>query len=83
MGPFGTTIGGKFSLKMEPPANVNRLITLSEYPEISGQAYMGDSGKRLMVQSWDEALKLLEESHGDEAKVAVYPNSDIQYCGGE
>lgn len=83
MGPFGTTIGGKFSLKMKPPDHINRLITLSEYPEISGQAYMGDSGNRVLVQSWDEALELLQESYGEDARVAVYPNSDIQYCGGE
>lgn len=81
MGPFGKTISGKFSLRMPLPDNVKRLITLNEYPELSGQAYTGGSGNRVMVQSWEEALKLLKEDYGRNAKVAVYPNSDIQYTG--
>jgi nickel-dependent lactate racemase len=80
MGPFGESIGGKLSLKMKPPANVNRLIIFSEYPELSSRNYLEDTDKLRMVQDWKGVLKLLEEDHKSGAKVAVYPNSDIQYC---
>lgn len=79
MGPFGNSIGGQLSLQMKPPSNVNQLIIFSEYPELSSKNYLEDSDKVLLVYNWDEVLKLLQESHGSGARVAVYPNADIQY----
>jgi hypothetical protein len=61
------------------PRNVNRLIIFSEYPDLSSRNYLEDTGKVVMVNSWDKVLELLEKAHRPGAKVAVYPNSDIQY----
>jgi nickel-dependent lactate racemase len=80
MGPFGNTIGGKLRLKMKTPPNVNRLIIFSEYPELASRNYLEDTDKVVLMHNRDNVLKLLQESHGSGAKVAVYPNADIQYC---
>ncbi len=81
MGPFGNEIGGKLQLRMKPPANVNRLIIFSEYPELASRNYLEDTGRVVMMDKWAEVLKMLQERHGAGTKVAVYPNSDIQYGG--
>jgi len=83
MGPFGNSIGGKLRLKMKPPPNVNRLIIFSEYPEFSCKNYLEDADKLVLMHDWNDVLKLLQESHGSGARVAVYPNADIQYCVGK
>lgn len=80
MGSFGTTIGGKFNLQMKPPDSVKRLIVFSEFPEVSIKRSMGDSEKVMLTDDWDQVLKTLEESCGQVAEAAVYPNADIQYC---
>jgi nickel-dependent lactate racemase len=80
VGPFGNDIGGPLQLRMKAPSNVNRLIIFSEYPELSGKNYLEDTDKVVLVHKWDDVLKLLQENHRSGAKVAVYPNSDIQYC---
>jgi nickel-dependent lactate racemase len=82
MGPFGNEIGGLYQLRMEPPPNVKKLIVYSEYPERSCLNYMEDSDRVVMASKWSDVLGLLKERHGDSAKVAVYPNADIQYCAG-
>lgn len=80
MGPFGSDIGGKLQLKMKPPENVNRLIVFGEYPELASLNYLEDTGKVVMVDEWQEVIRLLEENHGPGTKVAIYPDADIQYC---
>jgi nickel-dependent lactate racemase len=82
MGPFGNTIAGQLRLQMKPPPNVNHLIIFSEYPEIASKGYLEDTDKVLMLSRWDDVLLALQEYHGSDARVAVYPNSDIQYCAG-
>ena len=82
MGPFGETIGGQLRLRMKPPPNVNRLILFSEYPELSSRNYFEDTGKVLLRHRWEDVLRLLQEQHGANARIAVYPNSDIQYSTG-
>jgi nickel-dependent lactate racemase len=79
MGPFGNTIGGKLRLQMKTPAHVNRLIIYSEYPELSSKNYLEDTDKVVLMHDWDDILKLLKKDHRSGAKVAVYPNADIQY----
>jgi lactate racemase len=79
MGPFGNTISGELSLQIKPPANVNRLIIFSEYPELSARNYLEDTDKIVLVNKWDDVTKLLQASHGPGTKVAVYPSADIQY----
>jgi len=79
MGPFGNSIGGQLRLQMKPPPNVNRLIIFSEYPELSSKNYLEDTDKVVLMHDWDDVLKLLQESRKSGARVAVYPNADIQY----
>jgi nickel-dependent lactate racemase len=80
MGPFGNTIGGKLALQMKVPANVNRLIIFNQYPELASRRYLEESERVIMLSDWDDVLKLLKQNHSGRAKVAVYPNADIQYC---
>ncbi len=82
MGPFGNSIGGQLRLQMKPPPNVNRLIIFSEYPEFSSKNYLEDTDRVALVHNWNDVLKLLQERHGSGARVAVYPNADIQYSAG-
>ena len=80
MGPFGNEIGGKLRLQMKPPENVKRLIIYSEYPEMAGRNYLQSTGKLAMMDNLDEVIAALQESYGTDARVAIYPNADIQYC---
>jgi len=80
MGPFGNTIGGRLRLQMKPPPNVNRLIVFSEYPELASMGYFEETDKVLMMHRWSDVLQVLQENHGSDARVAIYPNADIQYC---
>jgi nickel-dependent lactate racemase len=80
MGPFGNEIAGKLRLQMKVPENINRLIIFSEYPELASKKYLEETDRVILVDNWAEVMKLLEKSHGNKAKVAVYPDADIQYC---
>lgn len=80
MGPFGNEIGGKLRLQMAPPPNINRLIIYSEYPELAGRNYLQSTGKLAMMNDMNEVIATLRESYGNNARVAVYSNADIQYC---
>jgi lactate racemase len=79
MGPFGNTIGGQLRLRLKLPPHVNRVIIFSEYPELASKNFLEDTERVVMLDDWEEVLKLLRKSHGPRAKVAVYPNADIQY----
>ena len=63
------------------PAHFSRLIIFSEYPEMAGLRFFEDSPKVLMFTNWDALLQALEQVHGDQAAVAVYPSADIAYFG--
>ena len=85
-GPFGSFSWGSrprevidWTKMPPPPANqpVIRTIVLTEYPDLSTKPMF--SNVTHYVRTWEEVLEILEERHGAEAKVAVYPNSEIQY----
>ncbi len=80
MGPFGNTIAGRLQLQMKVPPHVNRLIIFNRYPELASRNYLEAAEKVIMMDNWDDVLTLLKQSHGNQAKVAVYPNADIQYA---
>ena len=79
MGPFGNEIGGALQLQMALPDNVNRLIIFSEYPELSSKKYLEATERVVLAHDWDEVVRMLRESYGDNAKAGIYPNADIQY----
>jgi len=80
MGSFGKTIGGNLRLQIGLPPYANHLIVYTEYPDIAGRGYFEESDKVLLMNHWDDVLQVLQQFHGDNTKVAVYPNADIQYC---
>jgi nickel-dependent lactate racemase len=82
MGPFGNSIAGQLRLQMQVPPHVNRLIIFSEYPELASRNYLEDTDKVVLIHNWDDVLAMLKQNYGSNAKVAVYPNADIQYCAG-
>ncbi len=45
----------------------------------SGGNWFDDDARITYCRRWDEVLKLLQETHGDGARVAIYPNAEIQY----
>ena len=79
VGPFGTTSKGLLGRPARIPEFVNRLIVYTEYPDLASRGWFGESDKLLFIHKWDEVLHVLQQSHGTDTKVAVYPNSEIQY----
>jgi len=77
---------GKYTSVANPvripvPPHINRLIVYTEYPEFTGLGYIEQSDKVMMLNNWDDVLRVLQEAHGDNATVAVYPSADIAYFG--
>jgi len=66
---------------LELPAHLNHLIRYNEYPEISSMRRFKPEDKVVAMSNWADVLELLKKSHGDRAKVVVYPSADIQYFG--
>jgi len=80
MGPFGNTIAGKLKLQKKIPPHVKRLIFFNEYPDLAARHYLEDTDRVVMVDKWDDVLKILKQDFTGQANAAVYPNADIQYC---
>ena len=80
LGPFGNTIWGPLRRERKIPQQVNRLIVYTEYPDLGSRAWFGTTDKTLFLHNWDDVLQILQEAHGKDAKVVVYPNAEIQYC---
>ncbi|MBA7612973.1 hypothetical protein ES703_20215 [subsurface metagenome] len=80
LGPFGETIWGPLRRERKTPPQVNRLIVYTEYPDLASRTWFGDPAKTLFLNKWDDVLKVLQEAHGKDAQVVVYPNAEIQYC---
>ena len=61
------------------PPNINRLIVFTEYPEANAKNWIAESDKVMVFYKWEDVLKVLQDAHGKDAEVAVYPNAEIQY----
>jgi len=79
MGPFGKTVQGMLPRQVVPQ-HINRLLIYTEYPDVKSKSWIQESDKILILNRWDEVLEVLQRAHGAEAKVAVYPSAEIQYC---
>lgn len=79
MGSFGKTIDGNLRLRVKIPRHINHLIVYTEYPEAVMRDYFPELDKVLFMPSWDDVLQALQEFHGANAEVTVFPNADIQY----
>jgi len=80
LGPFGNDWWGTLGRGGRVPPYVNRLIVYTEYPDLASRGWFGELDRVLFLHKWDDVLRVLQESHGADTKVAVYPNADIQYC---
>lgn len=81
-GWFGKTVGGRMPKMFQGTPSINRLIVYSEYPDIVSMQVFENSLNPILMSSWDDVLKALQEVHGDNATVAIYPNADIAYFEG-
>ncbi len=80
LGNFGKTITSEQKLVVKPPQHIDHVIIYSEYPDLAGRGYVEKSDKVLYANRWEDVLRILQQYHGAEAKVAVYPSAEIQYC---
>ena len=78
-GPWGRNIWGSQPLNITIPPNVNNLILFTEYPDINGMQWYKPEEKVCTINKWDDIILMLQKLHGDDARVAVYPNADILY----
>ena len=64
-----------------PPVapHIKNYIIYTEYPEAKMMERFVGNEKAFMTSDWTEVIERLKKSHGSDAKVAVYPNADIQY----
>ena len=77
---FGSRIGGRLWLpRTSLPPNVNRLIVLTRYPDVSGADWLAPPESVVWAKSWPEVRERLREWHGDSASVAVVPDATMQY----
>jgi lactate racemase len=79
-GPWGKKKHNTSQVQCSLPDRVKRLIIFNEYPDLTVLGYFAQPEKVVLLTNWDEVLELLEKSHQGKTSVAVYPNSDIQYC---
>jgi nickel-dependent lactate racemase len=79
-GRFGTDYGGqgwKPDVYVKKPWKMGRVICVSPSGLMKAdEHYYGEGSK--WVKTWKEALKLMEDTHGSQAKVALYPTASIQ-----
>ena len=79
MGTFGRTTAGALRVQAKMPRYVDHIIIYSDYPDVTGRGYFDESDKVLFMNHWDGVLGALQEFHGAEAEVAIYPSAEIQY----
>ena len=78
-GRFGTDFGGRGwrpDVYVKKPWKMDRVLAVSPHLMKADGPYYGEES--IWVGSWMEALKLLEEAHGPEAEVALYPCASMQ-----
>jgi nickel-dependent lactate racemase len=80
LGPWGNACLGPEGQQTHVPKKVKRLIIYSEYPDLAGRGWFPDSEKVMYSRQWSEVLKILEEDYPSSARVAVFPNAEIQYA---
>jgi len=78
-GRFGVDYGGpgwRPDVYIRKPWKMERVIVVSPHLMKTDEMYYGLGS--IWVKSWTDALKLLEETHGREAEVALYPCAAMQ-----
>jgi nickel-dependent lactate racemase len=78
-GRFGTDYGGPNwspDVYVKRPWKMERVFVVSPHMTKADEYYYGNGAK--WVKKWDEALRLLEETHGNDTEVALYPCGAMQ-----
>jgi nickel-dependent lactate racemase len=78
-GRFGTDYGGRGWTQdkyVKKPWKMDRIIVISPETLKADEWYYGVGA--MWVNSWTEALRLMEETHGPTAEVALYPYAAMQ-----
>ena len=78
-GRFGTDYGGrgwKPDVYVKMPWKMGRVICVSPQALRADEPYYGEGSK--WVKSWTEALRLLEDIHGTDARAVIYPTASMQ-----
>ncbi|MDP6127013.1 MAG: lactate racemase domain-containing protein [Dehalococcoidales bacterium] len=75
---FGKPVAGT---SHGPPLapHLDNFIIYNQYPEAEMMARHANNDKVMMTADWNKVIERLKKSNGTGAKVAVYPNADIQY----
>ncbi|MCX6003725.1 MAG: lactate racemase domain-containing protein [Chloroflexi bacterium] len=79
LGPWGKASFGPEHQTPRVPPNVKCVIVYNEYPDLAGRGWFSNSEKFVFTDKWSEVLKILEADYPSSAKVAVFPNAEIQY----
>lgn len=79
MGPFGANSFGPLHNPSRIPGFVKQLIIFSEYPDLASIGWYENREKIILARKWTDVLDILEKEYPESAKVAVFPNSEIQY----
>jgi len=76
-GEFGKNAGGRMHGRLPRVRPwVNRYIFWME-PDLGSRHWYGDTDKQFFVDSWQEVIDLLKETHGDGTKVAIIADGTI------
>ncbi len=81
-GKFGEYHGGRGWTPKKEGQFYGKLIVYSNYVETDPQLPIASKKDTLWINDWNKVLLKLKEIHGKDAKVAVYPWSEIQYPPG-
>ena len=79
-GNWGSIRGGDSRLEVQLPAHVGRLIVFNEYRDQTAAGFFAPREKVLLLDKWEDVVRVLAEKHGEHAKVGVYSSAEIQYC---
>jgi lactate racemase len=77
---FGREFGGRLWVKKTGlPERTKRLTVMTPYPDRSGADWLAPYELITWARSWPEVVQQLENSYGDTARVAVFPDATLQY----
>jgi nickel-dependent lactate racemase len=77
---FGKRFGGRgWYQRTRLPVNTKRISIVAPYPDKVGLDWVAPYEQTNRFRSWDGALRMLRETYGEKARVAVVPDASIQY----
>lgn len=80
LGPFGKGFGGRLWRGQTPlPDNLDRVIAFSPFPDYTSSEWLGPPGQVHWAKTWEEVLGLLQDRHGEKARVGVFTDATMQF----